>query len=129
MKRMVIKVSALILLIVVVTFVGFRYGWRLFGFDACDNPNSLFTENIKIEENLIVLSGDTSQSAPAFVGYIYEISDGNLYVGLKYNLLFGFYERLGRFNIRIKCDTSQIKKIYFKNGNTEKLVWEKIRDS
>jgi hypothetical protein len=122
---MQIKVLVAILLVIVVTFVGCRYGWRLFGFYACDNPNSIFTDNIKIEDNSVFLSGDTSQSAPAYVGYIYEILDGNLYIGLKYNLLFGFFDRLGRFNIQITCDTSQIKKIYLKNGSTEKLIWGK----
>lgn len=125
MLKKFIKVSAIIFLIIVVTFIGSRYGWRLFGFYSCDDPNSLYINSIEVEENLITLSGDTSSSADAFVGYIHEISDGNLYVGLKYTLLFGFFERQGRFDIQIMCDTKQIQKIYLKNGSVEELVWEK----
>lgn len=124
MKRL-IKFIAVICLILVIMFIGSRYGWRIFGFNYCEDPESLFMNSIKAEENLVTISGDTSKSAPSFIGSIYEVSNGNLYIGLKYNLLFGFFKRQGRFDVRIAVDTNQIQAIYLKNSSSQKMIWKR----
>jgi hypothetical protein len=90
------------------------------------NPGNIFSEKIYIEENRITLSGNTSASAPSFVGYTYKVVDNNLYIGMKYNLLFGFFKRLGHFDITINYETKDLGKIYFKDGSSQKLIWEKM---
>lgn len=128
MRKKILLVIALIFISLVFLFISARYGWKLIGFDACTNPENLYVQRIDVSENSVVLSGDTIASAPAFVGYIYQVSDGNLYIGLKYNLLFGFINRVGRFDIDLKCDGLQINKIYFRDGVSQKLIWEKESD-
>ena len=124
MIKKIIKIAIIVLIIIIIIFVLARYGWRLFGFNACTNPDSIGAI-VEIKENRIVLNGGTMSSAPAFVGYIYKVVDDNLYIGIKYNFLFGFFDRIGDFHIEIKCNTEEINKIYFKDGSTEKLIWEK----
>lgn len=117
-----------LIFISLVLFISARYGWKLIGFNACTNPENLYVQKLDVSENTVVLSGDTIASAPTFVGYIYQVSDGNLYIGVKYNLLFGFINRVGHFDIDLKADGSQINKIYFRDGSSQKLIWEKESD-
>jgi len=125
MIKKILLAIALIFIALVILFISTRYGWKLFGFNACINPESLYVQKIEVSGNSVVLSGDTLASAPAFVGYVYQVSDRNLYIGLKYNLLFGFINRVGHFDIDLKCNESQINKIYFRDGASQKLIWEK----
>ena len=69
------------------------------------------------------MKGSTGSSGDAFVGYVYKISNNKLYVGLKYNLFFGFGERNGSFDIKIPCDTEAIEEIYLANEAEKKLIW------
>ncbi|HEY9059896.1 MAG TPA: hypothetical protein VIO64_05230 [Pseudobacteroides sp.] len=125
MIKKIFMITAIIFIALAVLFISTRYGWKLFGFNACTSPDSIYVQKIEVSGNRVVLSGDTSASAPAFVGYIHKQSGENLYIGLKYNLVFGFVNRVGHFDIDIKCDTSQINKVYLRDGSSEKLVWEK----
>ena len=124
MKKFVMF-AAIVLCLILLVFIGARYGWRLCGFNACISPTGIFASEIVVSHDSVKLKGNTSHSAPAFVGYVYEVKGNNLYVGLKYNMFWGFFKRIGAFDIQIKCDTSNLSNIYFKNGNEEKLIWEK----
>lgn len=128
MKK-IIRIAAIILCLIILLFMGVylgaRYGWRLFGFGPCITPTGILASEIIVDDGTVSLKGYTSHSAPAYVGYIYEEKDGNLYIGLKYNLLFGFSKRIGAFDIQIKCNTEDLSRIYFKNGSEEEMIWEK----
>jgi hypothetical protein len=127
--KKIVKIILVVILIIVglqaTLFVGARYGWRLFGFEFCQPTSSLYTNNIKINDNNIEIQGGTTYSAPAFVGYIDEISGNTLYIGMKYNLLFGLSNRIGNFNIKLNCDTKNISKICFKDKTGIKVIWDK----
>lgn len=119
------KFTIVVLCFILLLFIGPRYGWRLFGFNACVDPTAIITYDINVSDDHVNIKGFTSQSAPSFVGYVYKIENDNIYVGLKYNTLFGFIRRNGEFDINVKCDTSNLSGIYFKNGNGKKVIWEK----
>lgn len=125
MNKKILWIVSLVI-IIIVAFCTFNiYGWKMMGFRVCENPNNLILSKIDVSGNKVILNGNTAASAPSFVGYKYEIYNNNLYIGLKYNMFFNFNKRDGRFDIEIKCQESQIDKIYFKGGSTEKLIWEK----
>jgi len=117
---------ALLLLVPVFAFCASRHAWRLFGFHFCANPHSIQVADIVIDSdnNTVELRGDTAASAPAFVGFTYKIEGGTLYVGVKYNLLLGFSDRDGRFDIRIPT-AAAIDKIVMLNGRAEETIYER----
>lgn len=124
MAKNIIKFSIGFIVIILTIFIGFRYSWRLFEFEKCYDINLLVVNDLQVEKDYIYLNGNTIESAPSFIGYVYKISDDNLYIGLKYNVFFGFFERNGNFNIKINENTLKIKNIYLKNKNSEKLIWK-----
>lgn len=125
MKKSIIKYITIFISVILSVFVISRYSWRLFKFNYCENPNNLYINSIDIKSNNIYLIGNIIESASSFIGYTYKISDKNLYIGLKYNTLTGFFKRDGQFKIKINCDVNQIQKIYLKNKFENKLIWEK----
>lgn len=127
MKKKFAIAIAVIFMLIAGTFSFSRYGWKLFGFQFCSPPSMVSIRNITIDknENLIKLSGHTFASAPAFVGFIYKIEDETLYVGMKYNLLFGFLNRDGSFNIRMSAMSNDFNRIVLKNKDSERVIWEK----
>lgn len=117
------KTVATVFVAIVLIFVLPRYGWRIFGFSRCDFPNALYAQTVSVENGLVRIKGGTVSSASAYVGHIYSVEDSNLYVGVKHNLLLGFINRLGDFNITISVNAANIKNVYFKGGGNEKLIW------
>ncbi len=125
MKK-IIKVSLIVFIILfAIVFLGARYGWRLFGFDYCISPQALITTKIDVRPDAITIQGDTTDSAPAFIGYIYKIDGDKMYIGLKYNLLFGFFDRDGRYDIKINCNSTSISSIYFNNKSNCNEIWNR----
>jgi len=126
MKK-VIKVSSIgitsFIILFAIVFLGARYGWQLFGFNYCISPDSIITTNIDVKTDIITIQGDTLASAPAFVGYIHKIDGDKMYIGLKYNLLFGFFDRDGQYDIRIKGNSTSIRSIYLKNKSNSERIW------
>jgi len=124
MKKL-LKIVLGTIIVIILIFVISRYGWRLFGFSMCDSPEANHVEDIIVDDTKIFLSGGTVDSISAYVGYCCKREDDNLYIGIKHNILLGFINRLGNFNIIIKGDPISIQNIYFKNSNSERLVWNK----
>jgi len=57
--------------------------------------------------------------------FTYKIEGAALYVGMKYNLLLGFFNRDGAFNVRIQIDTKTVDKIIIMGNQSEKTIYEK----
>ncbi|MBQ8002803.1 MAG: hypothetical protein IJ297_05110 [Clostridia bacterium] len=117
-----ILVSVLILNISV--FYICRHGWRLFGFDMCENPDMLYIEQVYVTEDGVHIAGNTMSSASSYVGYTYEIKDNTLFLGIKQNLLFGFISRIGTYSVEIKDDLKNVEAICLLGGdNISKCIW------
>jgi hypothetical protein len=128
MKK-IVRIMLIVLIIIIglqaTLFIGARYGWRLFGFEFCQPANSLYTNSIKISDNNIDIQGGTTYSASAFVGYMYKINGDTLFIGMKYNVLFGFSKRIGNYKIKLNCNTKKINKICFKDKTGIKVIWDR----
>lgn len=128
MARKIFIFLFLLVFIVVIVFAWARYGWKLWGFSSCAYPNQIYVSDVQINKDNIVLQGQTGSSADSFVGSIYKISDHKLYVGLKYNLMFGFTVRDGSFHIKVPCHSESIKEIYLTDSENKKLIWPEPSD-
>ena len=117
-------IIAIVLLNVAVNITA-RYGWKLFGFQYCERVEPIYVQNIEVSSDTVTLNGGVMESASAFVGSTYEIVGDKLYIGLKYNVLFGFSQRIGTFNISLKTDTSKITQIFLKDAHDEKQIWSR----
>ena len=126
MKRAVKKV--IIFLAIIIFLFGFmivfsRYGWKLFGFMMCDSPNEIFADNITVEDDEVNLRLNEVTSISSYAGYIYKIEDGNLYIGIKHNILFAALSGNIDYNISIHTKDSKIRNIYFKDNQNIWLIW------
>jgi len=124
-KKRVTIITVVLSVIVVSAFLVPRYGWKLFGFQFCENPSAIAILDIVVTDDFVGLRGDIYSSAVSYVGYTYNIKGNSLYVGLKYNLLLGFFHRDGSFDIRIPVDKNTIDKVILTGGESEKTVYEK----
>lgn len=125
MKKIVNRVFvtlAIIIVLVVFMFTFARYGWKLFGFAMCDSSDSIFAEDIIVENDVVKIKGGIGDSISSYVGYVYKIDGSNLYIGVNHNLLLGFFGRFGDFDISIDTNNSKIEKIYFKDSRSQRLI-------
>ncbi|MCL1865852.1 MAG: hypothetical protein FWF82_00405 [Oscillospiraceae bacterium] len=123
-KKIIIIVASVVVLLIVSVYPMARYGWKMSGVLLCESPSSVIVSSVSVGDDSVTLKGNTTSSATAFVGYIYETKDNTLYVGLKYNLLFGFSDRDGSFDISIPVGDG-IDKVVIKGGTAEEIVYEK----
>ena len=121
--KTLLKILFIIALIAVALFLVGRFGWRVLGFSACDDPDANFVETVTAEDGSIRITGGTADSFSSYVGSIHERSGGNLYVGIKHNALLGFLQRLGGFSLAIPTDGQPVTAIYFKGNGGERLIW------
>ena len=123
MKKSILKTVSLILLvlaiIVSIIFLIGRYGWKLFGFTACETAG---IEQVNVEEDHVRIRGFYPGSFPrGFLGYHAEHEDNTLYVGFKFSALFGMFET-GDFDITIPTKGT-VTQIIVKSGEHEYTVW------
>ena len=123
MKKSILKTVSVILLvlaiIVSIIFLIGRYGWKLFGFTACETAG---IEQVNVEEDHVRIRGFYPGSFPrGFLGYHAEQVDHTLYVGIKFSALFGIFET-GDFDITIPTKGT-VTQVVVKGGDHEYSVW------
>ena len=123
MKKSILKTVSVILLvlaiIVSIIFLIGRYGWKLFGFTACETAG---IEQVNVEEDHVRIRGFYPGSFPrGFLGYHAEQVDHTLYVGFKFSALFGIFETED-FDITIPTKGT-VTKVVVKSGEHEYTVW------
>lgn len=123
MKKSILKTVSVILLvlaiIVSIIFLIGRYGWKLFGFTACETAG---IEQVNVEEDHVRIRGFYPGSFPrGFLGYHAEQEDNTLYVGFKFSALFGMFET-GDFDITIPTKGT-VTQVVVKGGDHEYSVW------
>lgn len=126
--KIVAVVLSILLILQLVFFLMARYGWKLFGFAMCENPDILYVETVYVTDKTVHIVGNTSSSATSYIGYTYEIKADVLYLGIKQNLLFGFNNRNGRYSFAIEDDFKDIESIYLVNKKGEKCIWSVQQD-
>ena len=121
--KTLLKILLIVALIVVLLFLVGRYGWRVAGFAACDEPGTNYAETVTVDAATVRIVGGTASSFSSYVGSIHELADGRLYVGVKHNGFLGFLQRIGGFSIDIPTERQTVTAIYFKGNNEERLIW------
>ena len=116
-----IKIIAIAIAASVILFFAGRYGWRVFGFAACENTA---IDSINVSENHVSISGHDPALFPSgFIGYVAKQEGERLYIGVNYSALFGFFE-LGRFDIEVPFE-GEVNEIYLKTSKSEELLWQR----
>ena len=116
-KILIILLCTAVLLIAV--FLTGRYGWKLFGFSACESAG---IELIDVDEDHVRIRGFYPGISPyGFLGYHAEQADRTLYVGFKFSALFGIFETRS-FDISIPTNGT-VTEVVIKSGEHEHTVW------
>ena len=116
-KTIITLLTAAVLLIAI--FALGRYGWKLFGFRACQDAG---IESVEVGETAVTVKGFYPGSFPeGYCGYYAEEHDGILYVGFRFSAVFGFFET-GDFDVAIPVE-GEIHKVVRKTGASETTIW------
>lgn len=108
--------------VLAVVFLTGRYGWKLFGFSACESAG---IESVEVTEGQVRITGFYPGSFPqGFLGCHVEEENGTLYVGFRFSGLFGIFET-GDFDITIPVK-SEISEVIIKTKNYEYPVWPEM---
>lgn len=112
-------VLVLVLAALLLIFAAGRYGWKLAGFRACQGAG---IERVTVTEGQVEIKGCDPSSFPSgFIGYVSEERDGQLFVGVRFSAVFGFFET-GQFQIQIPTQ-GPITQVYLKTADNETLIW------
>ena len=118
LKKILIILLCIAALLITVFLTG-RYGWKLFGFTACESAG---IERVEVSADEVTITGFYPGSFPrGFLGYHAEEENGILYVGFKFSALFGIFET-GDFDITVPVK-SEIREVIIKTKNDEYPVW------
>lgn len=120
-KKGIILITTFALLLLLIA-VFCRYGWKLFGFTMCDAPDGIYADNITVENEKVSLRLNEAYSISSYAGYVYKIEEDSLYIGVKRNMFFAFFNGKVDYHISIQTNT-KIKNIYFKDSKNEWLIW------
>lgn len=120
MKRIGGILFCIVLLLVAFFLIG-RYGWKLFGFGACETAG---IEQVEVAENHVHIRGFYPGSFPqGFLGYHAKQVDDTLYVGFRFSGVFGIFET-GDFDITIPTE-GIVTQVVVKSGEHENTIWSK----
>lgn len=101
-----------------------RYGWKLFGFRACQEAG---IEQVIVGDNQVYITGFYPGSFPSgFCGYYAKEKNGILYVGFRFSPLFGFFEN-GEIDVMIPTK-GEISKVVLKTDTDEYVLTERTED-
>lgn len=119
-KRMILALITLVFVIVLIFMTG-RYGWKLFGFSACESAG---IEQVNVEEDHVRIRGFYPGSFPqGFLGYHAKQADSTLYVGFRFSGLFGIFET-GDFDITVPTNGT-VTQVVIKTRDSEYPIWSR----
>ena len=121
MKALKKGLTVLLAIAVILTaiFLAGRYGWKLGGFRACQGAG---ITSVEVSEKAVHMTGFYPGSFPeGFCGYYAEEQDSKLYVGFRFNAVFGFFET-GDFDVTIPVK-GEIDEVILKTSMNETSVW------
>lgn len=126
MKRLkgILKGISIGLAVLALVWMMGRYGWRLMGFRFCGGSG---IDCIAVSDAQVEISGFYPGSFPSgCVGCISRVEDGVLYLGVRYDPVFGVFET-GRFETVIPVN-EEIREIYLRTAADDYLLWDRAAD-
>ena len=116
-KRIVIVLSVIVAILAAVFLAG-RYGWKLFGFRACQGVG---IETVVVSEDKVHITGFYPGPFPnGFCGCYSQERDGTLYVGFRFSTVFGFFET-GDFDVTVPV-RGEISQVILKTDRIESVL-------
>lgn len=116
-------IVVLILALSIVSFLGAKDGWRLFGTQLCTDPEKIAIQGYHIQGDQVLMRGLIADSSASFVGYTSYQVGSKLYIGLKYNYLLGFFKRNGRFDIQLSVNLDNpVEEVYLVGSGKSRLI-------
>ena len=125
MIKIGIQIFLVLIILYTLLFFSGRYAWRMRGFNGCTDIRTYDVTIENMQEDKFLLETHTFDSISAYVGNFYKIEGNRLYLGVKYNNLLGFTQRIGNGSFEIPCDTKIINEIIVKDFKEEEVVWRK----
>lgn len=123
MKKILKAILITILALIICWFTG-RYGWRLLGFRACGGSG---ISSVEVTEQEVQISGFYPGSFPeGCVGTISKVENGTLYLGVRYDAVFGFFET-GSFTVSIPVQ-EEIHTVVLRAGDNDYPIWNADED-
>ena len=114
------SVIAGVVIILFLVFSAGRYGWKIFGFSACQGAS--ITE-VTVNETEVQITGFYPGSFPAgFCGCYVRQEGTRLYAGFRFSALFGMFET-GDFSVSIPVK-GEIDEVILKTAENETLIWD-----
>lgn len=100
-------------------WLGGRYGWKIFGFRACESAG---IEEVQVTADTVYLEGFYPGSFPVgYCGYYAQQKEDKLYVGFHFSAIFGSLET-GDFAVTIPI-SQPIHEVVVKTGHGEYSIW------
>ena len=119
------SVIAGVVIILFLVFSAGRYGWKIFGFSACQGAN--ITE-VTVNETEVQITGFYPGSFPAgFCGCYVRQEGTRLYADFRFSAVFGMFEP-GDFSVTIPVK-GEIDEVILKTAENETLIWDRKNGS
>lgn len=116
------RILAVLLILALVlggVLLGARYGWKVFGFRACQDAAILSVD--AAAGSVHIRGTDTGSFPRGFCGYYAEEAENKLYVGVRFSPLWGWLSG-GDFDVTIPVE-GQINQVILKTGTAERSIW------
>ena len=117
-----ITLAVFLMLVIIMNSI---YLWRLFGYFFCENPKDIqvfYIEN-NIATNNVIIKGKTNDISKKYAGFAHRIENNTMYIGFKYNVLWGYEENKLDFSLTIPYGQQKVTKVVIVNSSEEKQVW------
>ena len=114
----------LVVFAIIVIATNSRYVWKLFGYSMCEEIGNIIIYSVREDSinQTIHIEGRGVGAQGYFAGYSYNIEEGTLYVGLKFNTYFGYNNKTKYFDIEVPCRIKTIKNIYLVDGINQRKI-------
>lgn len=122
-KSLLIVAFAIFLIIVIAD--NSKYFWKMFNTLFCENPENITVHSVvnNYASKVVEIKGSTLRDR-YYTDYVYWTdTDGNMYIGLKYNKYMGYSEKTKEFDLKLSYTNKKINRVYIVCGTGEKKVW------
>lgn len=110
-------------LIVVISFLACRYGWKVYGLSQCNG--NVIVNQVVVEDGLVTVQGSTpmKSSMGGFIGTTCKQEGKKLTIGVKYNSFLGVLPTdKSTFSYQYKVD-GEIDTVALQGSGQETVIW------
>jgi len=120
LRRLATGALVLVLAVLIVPRLLTAAGVPQFVFAGCSDPQSIHVDSVDVSLGSVRLSGSTISSAMLYRGYVSQLRDGALTVGVRYGLTGN---GTGSFSERIPTGDIKPSAVYLSDGATRRRIY------